>query len=371
MMIAERLQNSDVNIKFSSFGEAAGYLTMHGYDCVTVPPVEFVWSMKEGFLIRQSIANIPNWFTNFSRQLNNEARNIIEYNPDIIISDSRLSPLVMAKFLEIPSVVILNQVKLLLSPRLREFRIARFFERMNGEILGAMWTLADKILVPDLPPPYTIAEHNIWDISSVMGKLQYIGLTAPKLYIHQEQLCKVSQILGLDRARPIVFIHISGPMETRLPIIRMIIDACKALYPEIQYVISEGRPRGDPKPKKLAGSGWYYEWCPVRDELFAISDLVVLRGGHVAISQAIQFGKPIVTIPIENHGEQLGNSEKIAKIGIGIRLKTKQLKAKQLTDAIHQVLNDSRYKQRANVLMKLTEKLDGIDNIMKVVRSYI
>ena len=371
MMVAERLQNLEVDIKFSSFGEAAGYLTMHGYECVTVPPVEFVWSMKEGFSIRQSIANIPNWFTNFSRQLNNEARNITEYNPDIIISDSRLSSLVMAKFLEIPSVVILNQVKLLLSPRLREFRVARFFERMNGEILGVMWALADKILIPDLPPPYTIAEHNIWDISSVMGKLQYIGLTAPKLDVHQEQLCKVSQILGLDRARPTVFIHISGPMETRLPIIRMVIDACKALYPEIQYIISEGRPGGDPKPKKLAGSGWYYEWCPVRDELFAMSNLVVLRGGHVAISQAIQFGKPIVTIPIENHGEQLGNSEKIAKIGIGVRLKTKQLKAKQLTDAIHQVLDDSRYKQRADVLMKLTQKLDGIDNIMKVVRSYI
>ncbi|HYY66463.1 MAG TPA: glycosyltransferase family protein [Nitrososphaeraceae archaeon] len=371
MMVAERLQNLEVDIKFSSFGEAAGYLTMHGYECVTVPPVEFVWSMKEGFSIRQSIANIPNWFTNFSRQLNNEARNITEYNPDIIISDSRLSSLVMAKFLEIPSVVILNQVKLLLSPRLREFRVARFFERMNGEILGVMWALADKILIPDLPPPYTIAENNIWDISSVMGKLQYIGLTAPKLNVHQEQLCKVSQILGLDRARPTVFIHISGPMETRLPIIRMVIDACKALYPEIQYIISEGRPGGDPKPKKLAGSGWYYEWCPVRDELFAMSNLVVLRGGHVAISQAIQFGKPIVTIPIENHGEQLGNSEKIAKIGIGVRLKTKQLKAKQLTDAIHQVLDDSRYKQRADVLMKLTQKLDGIDNIMKVVRSYI
>ena len=48
-----------------------------------------------------------------------------------------------------------------------------------------------------------------------------------------------------------------------------------------------------------------------------MSNLLVLRGGHVAISQAIQFGKPVITIPIENHGEQLGNSEKIAEIGVG------------------------------------------------------
>jgi UDP-N-acetylglucosamine--N-acetylmuramyl-(pentapeptide) pyrophosphoryl-undecaprenol N-acetylglucosamine transferase len=96
-----------------------------------------------------------------------------------------------------------------------------------------------------------------------------------------------------------------------------------------------------------------------------------LRGGHVAISQAIQFGKPIITIPIENHGEQLGNSEKIAEIGIGVTLKTKQLQANQITCAIHKILDDSRYQKKANELMKLAEKLDGIDNVVKIVRSYL
>ena len=107
------------------------------------------------------------------------------------------------------------------------------------------------------------------------------------------------------------------------------------------------------------------------DEIFAMSNLLVLRGGHVAISQAIQFGKPIITIPIENHGEQLGNSEKIVKIGLALMLKTKQLKANQITDAIHQILDNPRYQKKATELMKLTEKLDGINNIVKIVRSYL
>jgi UDP-N-acetylglucosamine--N-acetylmuramyl-(pentapeptide) pyrophosphoryl-undecaprenol N-acetylglucosamine transferase len=371
MMVAQKLQNSGVIIRFSSFGEAALYLSMQGYECVTVPPVEFAWSIEGEFSIKYSIANIPRWFTNFSRQLINETRNMIDYNPDIIISDSRLSSLVTAKILGIPSVVILNQVKLLLSPRLREFRIARLCEKINGEILGGMWTVADRILIPDLPPPYTIAGHNIWDTSSVLGKLEYVGFTVPKLYVPQEQISKVAHYLGLDRSKPIVFIHISGPMQTRMPVIRTAIDACKSLRQEIQYIISEGRPKGDLEPKKISGSGWYYEWCPIRDEIFAMSNLLVLRGGHVAISQAIQFGKPIITIPIENHGEQLGNSEKIAEIGIGVTLKTKQLKANQITDAIHKILDDSRYQKKANELMKLAEKLDGIDNVVKIVRSYL
>ena len=371
VMIANILQSSGVFTRFSSFGEAEMYITMQGYDCVIVPPVEFSWNIEGEFSIKYSISNIPKWFTNFLRQINKEAYNMIEYNPDIIISDSRLSSLIAAKFLGIPSIVILNQVKLLLSPRLREFWIARLFEKIAGEILGVMWTLADRILVPDLPPPYTIASHNVWNTSSVVRKLNYVGFTTPKSSVTQERISKLANQLDLDRSKPIVFIHVSGPLETRMPVIRTAINACKQLRNNIQYIISEGRPKGNPEPKKLSGLGWYYEWCPVRDEIFAMSDLVVLRGGHVAISQAIRFGKPIITIPIENHGEQLGNSEKIAEIGIGVTLKTKQLKANQITCAIHKILDDSRYQKKANELMKLAEKLDGIDNVVKIVRSYL
>ncbi len=370
MMLAERLRDSDVSIKFSSFGEGARYISTQGYECMAVPPVEFAWSGEGGFSIKYSISNIPLWFTNFPRQLRDEISNMIKYDPNVVVSDTRLSSLAASKILNIPSVVILNQVKLLLSPRLREFKISRIWEKMNGEFLGLLWRIADRILIPDLPPPYTIAEDNIWETSSVMKKIEYVGFTAPKSIIAEAQLRKVDSDLGIDRSKPIVFIHVSGPLKTRIPIIRTFIEACKSLRPEIQYIVSEGRPDGDIKPKKITRLGWYYEWCPIRDELFAMCDALVLRGGHTAISQAIQFGKPLITIPIENHSEQLGNSNKVAKIGIGIKLEANELKANQVSCAIHQILDDNRFQQKANELMRLTERLDGINNIVKIVRSY-
>jgi len=369
MLVADRLKSRDTIVKFSSYGEAARYISMHGYKCLTVPPVEFSWSVGGEFSIKYSIANIPRWFTNFSIQVNKEIQNMIEYNPDIIISDTRLSSILAAKVLGISSVVILNQAKLLLSPRLHEFRIARLFEKINGELLGFLWSMSDKILIPDLPPPYTIASHNIWDVSSIVKKIQYIGFMTPELHVDQAQINKVAQYLSLDRSRPIIFVHISGPMQTRMTIIKIIVEACKCLSHEIQYIVSEGRPSGSTQPKKLAGSGWYYEWCPVRDEIFAMSNLLIIRGGHVAISQAIQFGKPMISIPIENHGEQLGNSEKIAKIGVGIMLKTKQLNTNVIIDAIYQILNHSIYQDKASEIMKLTDKLNGTDNVMKTILS--
>jgi UDP-N-acetylglucosamine--N-acetylmuramyl-(pentapeptide) pyrophosphoryl-undecaprenol N-acetylglucosamine transferase len=371
LMIAQQFRSSKLTIRFSSFGEAAEYLLLHGYECTVVPSVEFVWNSEGHFSIGHSIANIPKYFVNFSRQINCEVNNMIEFNPDIVISDTRLSPLLTSKILQIPSIVILNQIRLLLSPRLRDFKVARIFEIINGEVLGLIWTAADKILVPDLPPPYTISENNIWGMNSITRKLEYVGFTSPKVIVDEDQVTKVSHQLRLNRSRPIVFVHVSGPIETRMPLVRIAMDACRTLNRDIQYIISAGYPSGNPEPKKIHERGWYYEWCPVRDEIFSISNLLVLRGGHTVISQAIKFGKPVIAVPIENHGEQLGNSQKIANIGLGVAVIDRPLKPRHLADAIKLILSDPKYEGKARQLMELSKSLDGIDNIVNIIRSYL
>lgn len=371
VMVADHLRQGDVDVRFSSYGEAASYVQMRGYRCATVPPVEFAWSAEGGFSIKHSLANIPLWFTNLTRQVNRETRNMTMYGPDVILSDSRLSPLLAAKLMGIPSIVLLNQVKLLLSPRLRQFRLSRLFEKMVGEFLGSMWSLADRILVPDLPPPYTISAHNIWGIDSAAKKLEYIGFTAPRPHVTPERAQAVAEKLLFDPTKPTAFVHVSGPMETRMPMIKLALAAAKNLEGRVQFVFSEGRPNGSAEPRKVGPSTWYYEWCPVRDEVFALSDLVVMRGGHTALSQAIQFGKPVVTIPIENHGEQLGNSQKIAELGLGAMVHPKKLRPEQISDAIGQVLGDPSYSEKTLQMKKMTEQLDGIENVVKIVKSYL
>ena len=371
LMVADRLKQEGVDVQFSSYGEAVSYVSLRGYRCATVSPVEFAWSMEGGFSVKDSIANVPVWFANFSRQVNQETRNMLYFNPNVVLSDSRLSPLMAARLLKVPSIVILNQIKLLLSPRLRDLLAPRIFENVVGEFLGSMWAMAERVLVPDLPPPYTLSAHNIWDIGSVSRKLEYIGFASPRPQIKREQVVRIANMLGFDRSRPIVFIHISGPSQTRPALIKMAVDTAKRLDPKIQFVISAGNPRGKSDPRRIGRSSWYYEWCPVRDEIFAASDLLVLRGGHVALSQAIQFGKPVVTVPIENHGEQLGNCEKIAELGAGVMLDPKQLRPEQLADAIEKVLGDSHYNKKAAELQRLAERLNGIDNVMQIVRSYL
>lgn len=371
LMLGEQVRELGYDVSFSSFGEATDFLRHNGFQCERVPPLELSWTSEGAFSIKKSIASIPYQFSNFSKQLNAEIRNIAGYRPDLVISDTRLSPLIISKALQVPSVVILNQIRLLLSPSLRKIRIARLYEEINGQLLGALWSFAEKILIPDLPPPMTISEKNIWNVSTTSSRVKYVGFTAPNPTIVPRRLEEASQMLHLSSEKPFIFLHISGPEPTRRPLTNIVMSALKDLEPEIQYVISEGKPGGNPCPQKISNSGWYFEWCPIRDELFSLCHALVIRAGHASISQSIQFGKPFLCIPIENHGEQLANSDKVSELKIGISLRQDKLTVDTIKQAIMTLIVSEQYRKNVSHLMKIAHGLNGVQNIVKEVKPYL
>lgn len=370
-MLAEEVRELGYDVSFSSFGEATDFLRHSGFRCEAVPPLELSWTSEGAFSIKKSIASLPYQFSNFSKQLNAEIRNIAACRPDLVISDSRLSPLIISKAFKIPSIVILNQIRLLLSPSLRKIPIARLYEEFNGQLLGALWSFADKILIPDLPPPMTISEKNIWNVSTTSCKVKYVGFTAPNPIIVPERLEEASQMLNLSSEKPFIFLHISGPEPTRRPLTNLLMRAFKVLDSGIQYVISEGKPGGNTSAQKISDSGWYFEWCPIRDELFSLCDALVIRAGHASISQSIQFGKPFLCIPIENHGEQLANSDKVSELRIGISLRQQSLTLDSIKEAILTLIGDDQYRRNVSHLMGVSRGLNGVQNILKEAKPYL
>jgi UDP-N-acetylglucosamine--N-acetylmuramyl-(pentapeptide) pyrophosphoryl-undecaprenol N-acetylglucosamine transferase len=371
-MVAEKLRASiGCEVSFSSFGEATNFLRQSGFQCESVPPLDLSWTSEGAFSIKKSIARIPYQFANFSRQLNSEIRNIMVLQPDIVVTDTRLSPLVISKLFETPSIVILNQIKLLLSPALHRMRIARLYEELNGQLLGSLWSFADEILIPDLPPPMTISEKNTCGVSTSANKIKYVGFTAPNPVVSPERLKEVTQMLDINSDKPLFFVHVSGPEPTRSPLTALALKTFKSFEPKFQYVISEGKAGGKPHPQKISDFGWYFEWCPVKDELFSLCDALVIRAGHAAISQCIQFGKPFVCIPIENHGEQIANSEKVSELKIGISLTQGDLTLTSFKQAVLNLLEDGHYRSNVSHLMRISQDLNGVQNIVKEIKSYV
>lgn len=369
ILLAETLNKPGIQIQFSSFGEASFYIKGQGYDCNIVPPVEFHWGKNGEFSVKNNIGKIPQWLVNLPWQVNRELKYLKKFNPHVVVSDSRLSPLIASNILEIPRILVINQIKLLLTPRLREFKAAKIFETCNAELMGGMWNIADKILIPDLPPPYTISEETINSVKSIKSKMNYIGFATPHFESDQSSTLKIREQLKIDHTKPVIFVHISGPKDTRLPIINSLIEILKN-QSDFQIIISEGKANGNIEPRKINENIWYYEWCPYRDEIFSISDILVIRGGHTAISQAIRFGKPFVSIPIDNHGEQLSNAEKIERLGIGRKISSKSIDADIFINTLTELIHDIKYKKEMDRLTEISNKLNGIENIKNIILSY-
>jgi UDP-N-acetylglucosamine--N-acetylmuramyl-(pentapeptide) pyrophosphoryl-undecaprenol N-acetylglucosamine transferase len=301
-------------------------------------------------------------------QVRFEMKNIGKFEPKIVISESRLSAILAGKLKSLPVVTILNQFKVLLPPRFRNKLLSGIFERMEANGLGILWALSDRVLMPDLPPPYTIAEANITG-SDLKNRVDFVGFMAPSE--PTREMCeRAKQRLGID-GRPLVFVQISGPRATKQQFVQDVFNAVGPLSRKYCVVISLGYPDGSTEPKKLANGAWVYEWCPVKDELFLLSKVMVGRSGHRTIEQCIDNGKPAVLIPIQNHSEQLGNAKKFTDLGLGIEISSDKLTPEGLVDSVDECMNDSKYSNNVENLKAISRNYNGIENSVKIINAYL
>jgi len=367
-IVAERLIEKGFEVCFSTFYDAVEYLRGRGFTCHYIPPLDVAW-MGGGFSLRRTFGQTPTLLSSFTRQVRAEVNILERLEPNLVLSDSRLSAVMAAYLAGIPSITIVNQIRVMLPPRYRRWLLRRI-EGVTAEVLGLLWSLSEAILLPDLPPPYTISEENIRGARTVKSKVRYIGFLTQRHQMEAEDLHRVSDMLQLDGRRPVVFAQISGPKETRDALIGALLKAAEALTDRFTFIVSKGIPGGEEAPKRIKG-GWLFEWCPVKDELFTLADCLVVRGGHSTLSQALASGRPIVSIPIPNHSEQIGNSKKIAELGVGLYLDPSSANPKRIASAIMEVCGVEAFKRRAVEVRDVTLRLDGLKAVVDAVEALL
>ena len=363
--VASKLVEKGVEVAFSSYGEGAEYVEQRRFVCFRVPRLDVGWTASGKFegLLKTS-KRLPWHIATFIRQVVLERKIMRRWRPDLVVSDSRLSAVIAAKSLGLKCFVVTNQLRILLPPKKRSKR-TRPIERFLNEILGKLWNLADKIFFPDLPPPLTISEENLWWISAVRRKAEYIGFIVQPAKRSAEEIKKTLLELGLDDAKPLVFMHISGPSFTKPALVRKLLDAAKHLN-GFQVVISEGRPNGSTKVKRF-DSTYYFEWCPVNEQLIQASDILVVRGGHSTLGSALLLGKPVLIIPIADHSEQFSNTQKAVRLGIALWLDPLTADPKDICESIHKLYSTTIYKSRAESLSKKASNYNGLERLVNVV----
>jgi len=367
-LVAEELVNQDNIVYFSSFDQAVDYLREMGFHCERVPSLDINWN-EEGVSVKKTLEDLPILFSKFVQQVRKEREIMKRLHPDIVVSDTRLSAVVAAYIGKIPSVTVTNQIRILLPPKFHK-RTLNKIEDVEAELLGLLWSLSNIILVPDIPSPYTISEANTGGIRTTNGKVKYAGFMSPISRVGTEQLAKVSKELELSKEKRVVFAQVSGPPNTKSKLIDLIRKAANILSDRFIFIISKGEVGGEKKPSKIKG-GWIYEWCPVKDELFSLADILVVRGGHTTISQAILHSKPVVTIPILNHSEQMANASRVKEIGFGKLLDPETVSAEVISSAVSELSDNSYFKAKALELSNVAQSFNGVKNAVNIINSLI
>jgi UDP:flavonoid glycosyltransferase YjiC (YdhE family) len=189
------------------------------------------------------------------------------------------------------------------------------------------------------------------------------------LEVSEDRLQKAREVLGLD-GRPLVFFQISGPDATKKRFIGTVLKAASALSGRYRVVVSMGYLGGSGEVMRLADGTSLYDWCPIKDELFMLSDVLVARSGHRTIGQCIDAGKPAVLVPIHNHSEQLGNADKFQRLGLGIAVPSEALNAGRLTDSIDSCMQDPKFRKNIEAVRLVSKRYNGIEKCAEIIDSY-
>jgi len=280
---------------------------------------------------KDTLRNMTAPFVRVAHQLEVEGRIIDSVRPSVVLSDSRLTPILAAKRRGLRSALILNQARIMAPRALGIARAA--IEVPPAQILGSMWSAADLVIVPDLPPPYTVAEEQLRAIPQIRGKLRFAGFPV--------EACRGQPTWSPPR-RPFALFAISGPEETKRPALLKSISAARILGGRgWSALISAARPGSSGTPVAIGDGVYLCEWCGCIDQYIEMSDIVVARAGHTTVGKIIYYGKPGVLMPIPFHGEQESNALKAERMGIAKAiLRSDMISGVELADAVESTASD-------------------------------
>ncbi len=352
---------------FSSWGEGKEYLEKEGFNVVESPSVDVEWSEQGRMAIKKSVTKLPRNLSSFAYQIIHEVNSISKFKPDVVISDSRLSPIVASRVLNIPSILIANQLRIALP--LEGSLVQSFLEKVTAEKLGIFWGLAKEIIAPDLPPPYTISEKTLLHASSIRRRIRFIGflINAPK--VRKESVEKAKSILEINSPK-VVYAQVSGPRATKRWMVDLLILASKELPKDVTLIVSMGEPKSSRDVIKSGNLRLLY-WNDLLDATLSIADLVVTRGGHSSIAKCISMGKPMVLLPIAYHGEQIHNSRKAEKLGIARMINPVSADHGTLAKCIIESLSDNSLKEKALEISEISSKFNAFSSFKEILRTLI
>jgi len=357
----------NARVMFSTYQEGIRYVEREGLPLIKAPPIGFQVKPDGTIDFKQTAVNPGPFVASFTlmEQVNAEVEAIESFKPDIVVSDSRASPLLAAKILGVPRICILNQFQVII-PRKKHFlRLARFVDSITLALIGKIWTSGNIVLIPGFPPPYTICAGNLNIPKSYREKVKLIG---PILSIRPNELPTKKDLrkkLRLPMDKPVIFAPISGPIRERAFLTGVLRRILLEFSDDYEIVLSLGYPNADTEPI-FHGNLRIHKWIPNRFEYLKACDLVASRAGHGTLTQCMCYGKPMIIVPTPSHTEQLNNAKQAEKLGVAKVIEQEELSKEVLLKNVQQIL-ESEASERLKQIQEEVLRYDGLENAVTTI----
>lgn len=372
--LAKTFKKRGHSVFFSTYGEAIEFVKKAGFPVQGVPPLKFYEKEDGTFDFRRTLSAGPKSLLVFSQQVGAELDLIEHFKPDLVISDSRLSTILAARMRRIIPVLILHQLRIMLphsKPIRRKIKqtVKGYIERLGLEMLGSLWKLSKVIIVPDFPPPFTIAKANVVPSYQYIKKLKLVGPIIPK---HPNELPPREEIrkrLGLDD-RPLIFAAMSGTVAEKKYLSNLLVGIFNDFPDSYNVVLSKGFSGGNTGVygKNLAKRRVrIYDWVDDRYSYLKACDLLITRGGHNTVSEAIYYGKPMLIIPTPAHSEHQGIAESLSRMGLALSIQQHSLSKESLLTAVKEAMESSIISLRIEEASRYASQFNAVESIYKIV----
>lgn len=365
--IARRLAQENFEVMFSTYREGVNYVEREKFPLYKAPPIGFQVKPDGTIDFRQTAVNPGPFFASFTllEQVNAEIAAIENFQPDVVVSDSRASPLLAARILGIPKICILNQFQVIIPRKTHFLRLARIADTITLTVIGRIWTSGNAVLIPDFPEPYTISIGNLNIPRSYRKKVRLIGPILPTDPDELQSEKELRRKLKLPMERPIIFAPISGPIRERAFLTRILRKILLKFPEKYEIIVSLGYPNASTEPIHH-GNVRIYRWVPNRFEYLKACDLVIGRAGHGTLTQCMRHGKPMILVPTPSHTEQLNNAKQAAKIGVAKVIDQEKLSTDKLLDSVEKILKGET-PERLKHVQKEVSRYNGLEDAVTTI----
>lgn len=382
MLYFAREVRNFARILFSTYGDGIPPLRREGMRFVECPPIELEYGGPQIKIEpRLFLAKIPQKLFRFFLQILWEIRHIKMFRPDLVISDTRLSTIVAARILGVPSILVADQLHIIIPSRDEKLLprwkllLKRFAEQVIAIIMLKLWSLSNKIVIPDLPPPYDLSRDiHKFALRYIRRKLAFIG----PMLSRRIRLSKVDnkdflrEKYDVPKNKVLVYILISGARYERALMIRAIkrlLQSKRSLDDMLEFIISLGNPKGTLR-RRIGKNFQIWSWIPDNLEVIAISDVAVIMAGPMTMYEVLFFGKPIIAIPFPQHTQKEANACMLEELGVGRVLRIDDFNYDEISKQALELVK-SAPTSKLEKIRKLIELFDGVEKLTALVRDML